>query len=190
MTRTNLVLEEARSRGKLASHTHDCVCARESHSESLTRESKLRDVDTLEFSIDGANYVVPLIRVLEILPRVWLTPLPEAPAHVRGAFSYRGEIALAVDIRRRLGHQPARPHLSEHFVMTRGKFGPIAVVADRAVGVLSISSADVQAVPLANRVLSGIVALPDGLLFVDDLDALLSDSEEAMMRKKSEEALG
>jgi len=135
-------------------------------------------VDVLHISIEGATYAVPLARVLEILPRVWLTPLPEAPPHVAGIFAYHGEVALAVDVRRRLGHGPAAPLVSDHFVLTRGRTRPLAVIVDRVHGVHALSAEALRAPPFGAPSIAGVVALPDGLLLVDDLDALLSVEDE------------
>ncbi len=57
----------------------------------------------LEFLLDDVRYGLPSERVVEVVPRVLLTPLPATAAHVIGVFRHRGEIAVAIDLRRRLG---------------------------------------------------------------------------------------
>ena len=133
--------------------------------------------DVLEFVLDGARYGVHLDRVVEVAPRVRVMPSPGAPAHVLGAFAHRGEVALAVDVRRRFGHAPRRASLEDHFLVVRGRERPIAAVVDRVVGVRQVAAEDVTAAP-ASADLAGVVALPDGLLLLDDLDGALSPEEE------------
>ena len=135
-------------------------------------------MEILQFAIDQTQYAVPLSRVLEVVPRVWLTPLPEAPAHVAGVFAYRGTIAVALDIRARLGHAPQPPRITDHLVITAGKKRPIAVIADQAVGLRQIGVDAIQPAPVTGGPISGIVTLPDGLLLVDDLDEVLSLDDE------------
>jgi chemotaxis signal transduction protein len=136
-------------------------------------------VHALEFGLDGSRYAVPLPRVLEVLPRVWLTPLPAAPPHVGGIFAYRGELAVVVDPAVRLGHvTPRVPRVSDYFIMTRGARWPIAVVADQITGVRALPEEAMAASPLENAPVAGVVVLSDGILLVDHLDALLSFEEE------------
>lgn len=135
-------------------------------------------MEILEFSIDETRYAVPLSRVLEVLPRVWLTSLPEAPPHVAGVFAYRGQLALVVDIRQRLGHAPRAPRVSDHLVLTRGNRRPLAVIADQAHGLRDIGAQSFHPPPLRGP-LSGIVTLPEGLLLVDDLEQVLTAEDEA-----------
>lgn len=133
--------------------------------------------------MDGASYGVPLSRVIEVIPRVWLTPLPSAPSHVAGAFAYRGRVAVALDIRRRLG-LPARSELlTDHFVVTRGRLTTIAIIADQVLGVRTLSAESVHPSPVPSPAIAGIVARADGLLVVDDLDALLSAEEDAVTER-------
>ena len=48
------------------------------------------------FTLDETRYAVPAERVLEIVARVVLTPLPAVPAPILGVFSYRGAPMAAV----------------------------------------------------------------------------------------------
>jgi chemotaxis signal transduction protein len=132
----------------------------------------------LEMTIDGASYAVPLSRVLEVLLRVWLTPLPDAPRHVVGAFAYRGKVAAAFDAAQRLGHPERAARLADHLVVTQGQRFPIALIADRVVGVRELEPETIVAPPVPSPTLRGVVARRDGLLLLEDLDALMSSEEE------------
>jgi purine-binding chemotaxis protein CheW len=143
-------------------------------------------MDVLEMAIGGTSYVAPLSRVIEVLSRVWLTPLPDVPPQVVGAFAYRGRFALEVDVRRRLGQAPSIPLVSDHFVLTQTRVCAIAIVVDRVLGVRTLSEESLQGLPLPSRSVKGIVALSDGLLLFDELEALLSPEEEQL----AERALG
>jgi purine-binding chemotaxis protein CheW len=48
-------------------------------------------------------YAIPVERVREIVRLRPITPIPRAPAAVRGVLSLRGEIVQVIDLRRRLG---------------------------------------------------------------------------------------
>jgi purine-binding chemotaxis protein CheW len=132
----------------------------------------------LEFAIEGSRYGVRLERVIEVAPRVHLTPLPGTAPHVAGAFVYRGEIALAVDVRPRLRHPPRRPSLHDHLIVTRGRRRPIAAVVDRVVGLREIEPSAIAEAPVASAGIAGVVVLPDGLLLLDGLETVLSAEDE------------
>jgi purine-binding chemotaxis protein CheW len=136
--------------------------------------------EVLEFCLDGSRYGVRLDRVVEVAPRVRVTPLPGTPGHVVGAFVYRGEVALAVDVRARLGHEPKRPSLDDHFLVTRGRLRPIAAVVDRVVGIASFDAEAVRPAPGRSGDLAGVVTLPDGLMLLDDLETVLSAEDEEL----------
>jgi purine-binding chemotaxis protein CheW len=73
---------------------------------------------------------LPSSLVLEVVRLVQTTHLPESPAHVLGTFVYRGEPALAVDLKRYLGMTQAEPDLDAHMVVL-ATARPMAIVVDR-----------------------------------------------------------
>jgi purine-binding chemotaxis protein CheW len=130
------------------------------------------------FTLDETRYAVPAERVLEIVARVVLTPLPSVPPPVLGVFSYRGEPMAAVDLRARLGH-PARPAgRDDHFLIVRSARRDVALVVDRVNTTEPLADRQVRPAPIAARHLVGVVALDDGLMLIEDLDAALSLDEE------------
>lgn len=130
------------------------------------------------FTVADARYALALERVVEVVPRLLLTPLPGAPAAVLGAFSYRGTPLPAIDLRRSLGHPLRRAERDDHFIVARSERRTMALVVDRVESLREASAEEMAAPPFAARSVAGLVALPDGLLFVYDLDTALSLDEE------------
>lgn len=138
-------------------------------------------LDVLEFLLDDIRYALPSERVVEVVPRVLLTPLPGTAAHVAGVFLHRGEIAVAVDLRRALGRPARPPALEDHLLVARGARRRVALIVDRAVGLARIPRDRVRPPPVRAPHLAGIAELDDGLLLIEDLDAALSlDDERAI----------
>ena len=136
-------------------------------------------MDTLVcFTIDDTRYAVPAARVLEIVARVVLTPLPAVPSPILGAFSYRGAPMAAVDLRARLGHPPRAPSRDDHFLLVRAARRDVALVVDRVTTTELVAERKVWPLPLAVPHLAGVITLEDGLLLIEDLDAALSLDEE------------
>ncbi len=136
-------------------------------------------MDTLVcFTLDETRYAVPAERVLEIVARVRLTPLPAVPPPVLGVFSYRGVPVAAIDLRARLGHPARPPGRDDHFLLVRSARRDVALVVDRVNATEPLGGRPVCAPPLAGRHLIGVVTLDDGVLLIEDLDAALSLDEE------------
>ena len=130
------------------------------------------------FTLDDTRYAVPAARVLAIVARVLLTPLPSAPAPILGMFSYRGAPMVAVDLRARFGHPTRAPRREDHFLVVRSARRDVALVVDRVTTAEPLAARTVWAPPLASPHLAGVITLPDGLLLIEDLDAALSLDEE------------
>ncbi len=145
------------------------------------------------FTIDGQRYGLPLPRVERVLPNLALSPLPKAPDVVLGAFNLHGKILPVLDIRRRF-HLPRRDYaVTSHLVIARMARRVVALPADEALGVMEVSAQAIEppgsVVPGIGHV-AGIVALPDGLLIIQDLDAFFSLDEERRLAEALEGAPG
>jgi purine-binding chemotaxis protein CheW len=135
-------------------------------------------MNALEFVIDEVRYAVPLARVVEVLPRVALTPLPGAPSVVAGVFNHRGSPTVAVDLRARLGHPARAPSLDDHLLVARAQRRPVALVVDRVQGLHTFDTDAVTPAVVASPHVAGVVVDAGGVLVIEDLDAVLSLDED------------
>lgn len=137
-------------------------------------------IEVLVFEVDQHRHAIPSALVSEIVRAVAIAPLPTAPLVVRGVVNVRGQLAAVVDLRRRFGW-PDRPlDPWEHFLVLRAAPRPLVLRADRVLGPARIPAGALEpsaaVVPGAGHV-AGLARLPDGLLLVYDLPALLDASE-------------
>lgn len=100
----------------------------------------------LTFTIADRRYGIDSSRIIEVLPRVPLRPLPQMPAAVRGAFRYRGGYLAVVDLGLLLVGQPCRESLGTRTVVVAvhgtvpGQESRLAVVAEDVVGMVEVAS--------------------------------------------------
>lgn len=133
------------------------------------------------FVTDGQRYALPLQAVDRVFPMVAVSPLPQAPAVALGVINVHGQVVPVLDIRRRFGFPPRDYGLTAYLLVARSARRTVALPVDEVLGVREVA---VQAVTSPEAVLpgmghvAGIVALPDGLLFIHDLDTFLSLEEE------------
>jgi len=135
----------------------------------------------LFFAVDENRYALPIERLVEVVPRVLLSSLPGAAPFVEGVFSYRESPCVAVSLRRRFGLRPMRPSIDEHFVVVHGRKRILALVVDRAENDGIVDESRVEAPAVSVRHVRGVVTLEGGIVLVQDVDALLSDEEEAAL---------
>lgn len=84
----------------------------------------------LVVELAGHRALLPAGRVLEVVPLVPFSPLPQAGPHTLGAFVYRGQPLAALDLRSLVG-APSAPALDAHLVVIAAQ-RPFAVLVDRA----------------------------------------------------------
>jgi len=85
-------------------------------------------------------FAVPIARVLEILGKPAIQPVPLAPDFVGGLVHYRGEVLTAISLRRLLGMEPT-PSPGDVLVFESAQ-GPFGLVVDSVGEVLSVCAAE------------------------------------------------
>src|SRR3989338_6535865 len=157
-------------------------------SEDSPRSPALRLV---VFDIEGARYVLPLSAVEGILPMPAIAALPKAPPIALGAISLGGKVIPVLDLRRRLGFPPREFSLAARLMVASTRHRRLALPVDDVRGVQEVAQSSVTspgALLPGLRHLAGIVAMPDGLLYIHDPEAFLSLEEEARLDAALREA--
>jgi purine-binding chemotaxis protein CheW len=97
----------------------------------------------LAFEVAGGSYALPVECVREIVRLRPITPIPRAPADVRGVIWLRGEIVQVVDLRRRLSAEPAEPTRRARIIVVQAEDAGIAgLLVDGVREVLRIGAGD------------------------------------------------
>ena len=71
----------------------------------------------LTFTVGPNRYAVDAVRVVELVPRVELRPIPHAPAFLAGLLGYRGKIVPVIDLGLLLGGAACRDRLSTRIIL-------------------------------------------------------------------------
>jgi chemotaxis-related protein WspB len=71
----------------------------------------------LSFTAGPNRYAVDVARVVEVVPKVELRPLPHAPACLAGLLGYRGKVVPVIDLGLLLGTLPCRDRLSTRIIL-------------------------------------------------------------------------
>ena len=144
------------------------------------------------FTLEEQRYALRLAAVERVVRAVEVTPLPKAPEIVLGMINAQGRIVPVVNVRKRFQLPEREVGLSDQFIIARTARRTVALVVDAVNHVVPCPEAQVVAsekiLPGLEHV-EGVLKLPDGMIFVHDLDRFLSlDEEQALAEAlKSEE---
>lgn len=135
----------------------------------------------LVFRLEGQRCGLPVEAVERVLPMAAVTPLPQGPAVALGLLNLHGELLPVLDLRRRFGLPPADYGPGARLLVSRAGARRVLLAVDEVEEVVEIRREAVippeAILPGAGR-LAGVVALPDGLLLIHDLEGFLSLEEE------------
>jgi purine-binding chemotaxis protein CheW len=131
--------------------------------------------------LDTLRFALPLDGVARIVRAAAITPLPRAPQVVAGALDLGGRILPVFDLRRRL-HLPDRaPSLDDQFVIARTRRREVALIVDRASGVIEARPDDADALTPDMRRSTGVLSVAEGLVYIEDLEQFLTAEEDAAL---------
>lgn len=133
------------------------------------------------FALDSGRYALPLHSVERIVPAAEHTPLPLAPAAVLGALDVAGRILPVFNLRNRFS-LPERAVLpSDQFVIARTRRRSVVLAVDAALGVMTEPAIDSATLAPGLTHVRGVLALPDGLVLIQDLERFLSPDESGAL---------
>ena len=133
----------------------------------------------LRVRLGGAALGLPALAVREIVRAVAITPIPGAPDIVEGAVNVRGLIVPVIDVRRRLAFAAKPLDPDEFLIVLDVGARVLALRVDEIDDLVETPGefADTESLSPALRGLSGLSALPDGVLVIYDPTAFISQAE-------------
>jgi len=99
------------------------------------------------FLLDGHLFGVPVPAVQEVIRFQPMTPVPLAPPAVEGLINLRGQIVLAIDLRRRLGLPARADGVLPINVVIRTSEGAVSLLGDEIGEVIEVSESSFEAPP-------------------------------------------
>lgn len=127
------------------------------------------------FFLKDQFFGIPVERVQEVIQHQEMTPVPLVSAAVRGLINLRGQIVLAVDLRRRLGMEDPPDSKRPMNVVVRTDEGALSLLVDEIGEVVEVSEDDFEPPPgnvpdEGRSLLLGVYKIEQKLLHVLDTD--------------------
>lgn len=125
------------------------------------------------FHLDGRIYGMDILGIQEILRHQEITPVPNAPAYVEGLINLRGQIAVVLNLRKRLGMSPAHDVGKAIHIIAEIDGEAVSLLADAAGDVYALDPAALAPCPgqMANgevNLVQGVFQLESGLMHILD----------------------
>jgi purine-binding chemotaxis protein CheW len=134
------------------------------------------------FYVDRQFFGVPVQQVQEVIRYQEMTRVPLVPHVIRGLINLRGQIVVAIDLRRRL-NAPERPEEQLPMnVVVRTPDGALSLLVDEIGDVLEVQEETFERPPetlqgIARELVSGVHKLPSGLLLILDTEKAVNVAE-------------
>lgn len=127
------------------------------------------------FFVEDLFFGVDVLRVQEVLRYQPMTRVPQAPDVIEGLINLRGQIVMAVDMRRRLKLQPRAQDQSPMNMVVQTEDGAVSLLVDEIGDVLDVDASAWEPPPenldrMAREIIRGVYKLKDQLLLVLDAE--------------------
>ena len=132
------------------------------------------------FSLEDQFFGVPVEQVQEVIRYQEMSRVPLVPPVIRGLINLRGQIVMAVDLRRRFGMSDRPDSQLPMNVVVRTEDGPVSFLVDEIGDVLEVEEQAFERPPETLRgpaqdLVRGVYKLPDRLLLVLDTERAVGD---------------
>lgn len=140
----------------------------------------------LSFNIGNELFAINVLKVLEVLQKQKITPVPNAPDYILGIINFRGEVVPVFDTRQKFNLKSVNETNSYAVVildMTKnGDSYRIGATVDKVKDVITIKDEDIKPVPPMSSTfnaefLSGIVRLQEEFMLLFDVDQVFTKTE-------------
>ena len=136
------------------------------------------ELHLVTFALDREEFGVPVAQVREVTRVSEITRVPQAPPHVRGVTNLRGRVLAVVEIRSRLGLEPAVVTPSSRIVVVDVLGRVLGLLVDRVSQVTKVPAECVAPAPdevisADADYLSGVARWNSRLIILLDLDKVL-----------------
>lgn len=136
------------------------------------------------FRVGDQAFCIDITTVLEIRGWTATTPLPGAPAYMKGVVNLRGAVLPIVDLAARLGLPTSEPSARHAIVVVRCGERTVGLLVEGVSDIMQLDESARQDPPdmgetRGRGVVSGVFAVDNALISLLDLDALLPPVREA-----------
>jgi purine-binding chemotaxis protein CheW len=149
--------------------------------------------EVLVFILGGEEYAVDILKVQEIRGYEKVTPIPAAPAYLKGVVNLRGIIVPVIDMRIKFGLPEPRYDSFTVVIILRVGGRIIGIVVDGVSDVVRLAPGDVKAAPGLGSIvdsgfLAGLATQGDRMILLLEIERFLSSGELNLVAQATDPA--
>jgi len=136
----------------------------------------------LTFFLSKEEYGIEILKVQEIIGVMAITPIPRAPAFIKGVINLRGRIIPIIDLRLKLSMEEVKHTEETCFIVVKVRDLHMGVVVDKVSEVLNIAGENVDDAPSMGQEINteyilGIGKAGGKVKLLLDIEKVLSDKD-------------
>lgn len=140
----------------------------------------------LIFNIQEDCFGIGLPQVVDVSQMVEITEVPRSPEFIEGMINLRGEVIYVLDLRKFFNYKSFSHSIYQKIIISNLHQKKIGLVVDSVDGIVDVPIKDItfpsSATPLASF-LRGVVNYKERLIFILDMDKILTYEERAVLEK-------
>jgi purine-binding chemotaxis protein CheW len=149
--------------------------------------------EVLVFVLGKEEYGVDILKVQEIRGYEKVTPIPAAPAYLKGVVNLRGIIVPVVDLRIKFGLADPKYDSFTVVIILRLASRVIGMVVDGVSDVVALAPSEIKPAPqlgslVDNSFLAGLATQDERMILLLDIEKFLSSSEMNLLGEAVETA--
>jgi purine-binding chemotaxis protein CheW len=149
--------------------------------------------EVLVFVLGGEEYAVDILKVQEIRGYEKVTPIPSAPAYLKGVVNLRGIIVPVIDMRIKFGLAEPKYDSFTVVIILRVSGRVVGVVVDGVSDVVHLAPSEVKAAPALGSIvdsgfLAGLATTGGRMILMLEIEKFLSSGELNLVKQVAESA--
>jgi purine-binding chemotaxis protein CheW len=143
-------------------------------------QAKGQGSELLSVRVNDQDFAIDIMSVREIRGWTPSTPLPHAPAYIKGMVNLRGTVMTIISLAERLRMPATEPNASSVVVVVEGRGRMVGVLVDAVSDIINIDPSMVQEPPNVgstgvSKVVNGLLTLEGRIVSIIGIDAIIPD---------------
>lgn len=148
-------------------------------------------INLLVYTIDDIRLAIFLHSTRQAIRMVEIIPLPFSSDTILGLINYYGEVVPIINMRKLLNRPQREIDINDQIVIARSEKRTVGIWVDRVHGLYEYKEQEIieaekylNNIELGDNILVGTIRLPDGLLLIHNIEGLINQREEELLKMK------
>jgi len=125
------------------------MASTQGHSEKMVKAKQDNSLSGkyLSFFLSNEEYGLQILKVVEIIGIMNITPVPRTPEFIKGIINLRGKVIPVMDLRLKFGMDPKEHTAETVIIVVQAQGIEMGIIVDKVSEVLDIAAENIEAAP-------------------------------------------